>query len=264
MYRMIELGPAAMQTSLLIGLLSIFLATEIAARFGKRRGQHSGRIQNGILLGVVIGIISARVSYGLLNWEAYRDDFSSWVALAPQGLNPLIGAAVGITVLIAYIVWRGEKPRLLLDTLAPAIGIFGITLPLAFLADGSYFGQTSDLPWAIDLWGADRHPTQLYAALGGGLTLACWWFSREYRQHEGEGVLVIITGNSLTWLLVSFLIAEPDLILENYRTIQVVAWLALVGSIFAWNFWLSADEVSEDNTMTSQSAEPRQAQEASE
>ncbi len=46
-----------------------------------------------------------------------------------------------------------------------------LAVPLANLASGDAFGAPSSLPWAIELWGAARHPVQIYEAVAAGLIL---------------------------------------------------------------------------------------------
>lgn len=68
---------------------------------------------------------------------------------------------------------RKEMPfRSLLDAIAPGLAVFAAALALAHLAQGTAFGVETDMPWAIEMWDARRHPTQLYELADGLILLA--------------------------------------------------------------------------------------------
>ena len=57
---------------------------------------------------------------------------------------------------------RAWRIASLLDALTPGFIVLAGGLALADLASGDAYGSPSSLPWAIELWGAARHPTQIY------------------------------------------------------------------------------------------------------
>jgi len=59
-----------------------------------------------------------------------------------------------------------------LDALTPGLAAVMIAIGLAHIASGDAFGSPADLPWAIQLWGARRHPTQIYETLAAALIFA--------------------------------------------------------------------------------------------
>jgi prolipoprotein diacylglyceryltransferase len=65
-----------------------------------------------------------------------------------------------------------------LDALTPFFAVFALGLGLAHLASGSAFGKETTLPWGIELWGAVRHPSQVYEILASLLILGLLWFQR--------------------------------------------------------------------------------------
>ncbi len=233
MYRTLHIGPAALQTAFVLYLLGFYLATEFATRNAKRHHTNGNTIQNAMLVGLVGGLVGARLVFAVLHWAAYQDDLSAWFSIRPQGLNVVGGVIVGSAVMLAFGRWRRVALRDFLEIITPGVGILMVVLPLAFLAEGSVFGKASELPWAIELWGLKRHPTQVYAAIGSAVTFGIWWRYRD--RLDNHEFLVIVTGNALTWMLVGFLLAEPALALESYRLVQVMAWAVLVVVAFAWN-----------------------------
>jgi phosphatidylglycerol---prolipoprotein diacylglyceryl transferase len=84
------------------------------------------------------------------------------VALNFNTLSPLAGVVTGVFSAYLYARRKGVANRLLLDALTPGLIVFAGGLALADLASGDAYGSPSSLPWAIELWGAARHPTQVY------------------------------------------------------------------------------------------------------
>lgn len=242
MLRVLHLGPFALQTSLFVLLIGFALSLEFIGRTTRYKLNHQV-LQNGLIWGLVVGLLGARATYIGLNWYAYHDNLASWYAITPQALNTFGGLLVGAVVFAVYIRYRDVPWRPALDTLAPGFGLMAIAVNLAFLAEGDYFGTQTDLPWAVELWGAERHPTQLYAVLGGAITLGVWllwWRMKRDVQFAGQGFLIVLAGNALSWLLVSFSLAEPVLVLDSYRRVQVVMWIVLIITAFVWNVWADA------------------------
>lgn len=228
MYRHIHIGPATLQTSMLLYLFGFYLATEVIRRHTKRRDPNDNLFQSALFFGFLAGLLGARIVYALRHWVAYHDDLGAWFSITPQGLDTIGGLLIGTAIAILYSWRRGIDIDTFAEAVAPGVGLFMIIMPLAFLAEGTVIGQTTELPWAIDLWGEKRHPTQLYAALGALSTLMVWWRFPSY--------LTIVGGNALTWLLVGLLLAEPTLILDSYRLSQILAWIALVITTFVWSW----------------------------
>lgn len=238
--RHISIGPASIQTSLLIYLAAFYIAVEITRRYASKRSIDGNLAQNALMLGGIAGLLGARATYALQNWSVYKGNLRDWFSITPQGLNVVGGVIVGSIVIFAYLRWRQVAIRPFLDTLAPAICISMILIPLGLLADESVIGNPSTLPWAIDLQLESRHPTQLYAMIGSGISLAVWWRWVQHRPLEGESFLFMLAGNGLTWLLVGLLLAEPVLVLGNYRMVQVIGWAVLIGTTFLWSIWTDA------------------------
>ncbi|MGE0526904.1 MAG: prolipoprotein diacylglyceryl transferase [Bdellovibrionales bacterium] len=74
------------------------------------------------------------------------------------------GAVAGILAGWLFCWWKREPFWYWADTaVVPLAFGYGMGRIACFL-NGCCYGRTCDLPWAIDLHGAHRHPTQLYAS----------------------------------------------------------------------------------------------------
>jgi phosphatidylglycerol:prolipoprotein diacylglycerol transferase len=84
------------------------------------------------------------------------------------------------------------------------------------MASGDAFGAETTLPWAIELWGAQRHPTQIYEVLAAGLIFWLIWEIR--RKTPVAGALF------LTWVALT---ALSRLAIEAFRGDSIIAFGSL-------------------------------------
>jgi prolipoprotein diacylglyceryltransferase len=162
MFPVLHIGPLSIQARGLILLVAFWLAAEAAERGARRLGLRGDVVYSLAFVAALAGVIGARVGYVLEHWSAYQSDLGSIVALNFNTLSPLAGVVTGALAAYWYARRKGVANRRLLDALTPGFVVFAGGLALADLASGDAYGSPSSLPWAIELWGAARHPTQLY------------------------------------------------------------------------------------------------------
>ena len=239
MFRTLNIGPAVFPTAQLVLIIGFYLSLEIISRYATYRRFSSKTIQNALLVAFFAGLIGARLVYALVNWSVYQADILGILQPNLQGLHVLGGLAVGglVTFIYAYRTQLPQRP--LLDILAPGIAVMASVLSLTALAQGDYFGTPTDLPWGIDLWGALRHPTQIYLLIGNIIVFVAWfmWQKRNLQANAGYGFLFVVAGNALNWLIVALLMDAPTLVLDHYRVVQLEMWGVLIISAFLWNWW---------------------------
>ena len=143
-------------------LAAFWLAAEAAERSAKRVGLRGDVVYSLAFIAALAGLIGARLGYVIEHWSAYQSDPVAIVALNFNTLSPLAGVVTGVVVAYLYARRKGVANRRLLDALTPGFIVFAGGLALADLASGDAYGAPSSLPWAIELWGAARHPTQAY------------------------------------------------------------------------------------------------------
>jgi prolipoprotein diacylglyceryltransferase len=128
--------------------------------------------------------------------------------------------------------------------LAPAIALFLAFVSLANLSSGSGFGSITDLPWAIELWGARRHPTQIYELLAAVGTLAMlWWFIR-HKPFAGFLFLLLLLIYGSARLFLDAFRADPWTLTGGFRGVQVVS-LAMV----LLSLWLMGRHVAKHSSV---------------
>jgi len=152
----------------------------------------------------------------------------SLFSLNPQTLDPVWGLLGGLLTAWEY-ARRKEMPlRRTLDALAPGMLLFAFFLAVAHLLSGSAYGMPTKLPWGIELWGARRHPTQIYDAL---LTLAALvWIWRLGDHARGDGTLFLkaVAALAAIRLFVEGFRGDSATIGGGIRVAQVVALAVLL------------------------------------
>jgi prolipoprotein diacylglyceryltransferase len=136
-----------------------------------------------------------------------------------------------LTGLIAAVVYGGRKDlRLLqtLDVLTPGLAVFGLALGFSHLSSGDAFGAPSSLPWAIELWGEGRHPTQVYEILVALLSLALVWRIRKWKVFSGFLFLSWLGLAALSRLLIEGFRGDSVIVFGSLRSAQVVSLVVLV------------------------------------
>ena len=165
MFPIIEIGPLAIQAAGFVLLISFWLSIWLTGKFSSALGTNGDVIENSLLLGLLAGILGARVGFMLQNFEVFFSNPRSLFSLTPSMLNPAFGILVG--VLVAFILSQKKHLPLwpTLDTISPLLLVLFIGFQIANLANGKVYGLPTQAPWSIYLWGASRHPVQVYTLL---------------------------------------------------------------------------------------------------
>lgn len=216
MFPILNLGPLAIQVPGLFLIAGIWVALNLVEREAVERRLSSGEISNLVLVGLIAGIIGARVWYALRFLNVYIENPMSLFSLNPSTLASEEGMLTGVLAAIMYARWKSMPLWPTLDALTPGLAALGIALGFSHLASGDAFGAPSRLPWAIDLWGELRHPSQIYEIMAAILIL--WLVWRMKRWDTFKGFLF------LSWL---GLVAVGRLILESTRGDSVIVFGSL-------------------------------------
>jgi len=137
-------------------------------------------------------------------------------------------------VLLIYGQRKQLKFWVTLDRLTPFLAVLAVFIGLAHVASGQAFGSPTPLAWAIDLWGARRHPSQIYETIGATATLLLIWI--QYHSTLGNGKLFLKFVALISGLVV-FLSAfrgDSRLILGTFRQEQVLALVTLGMALILW------------------------------
>lgn len=231
MLPILQIGPLALQLPGLLLILGVWLGSLMAERGAQQQQLSPSKISNMIFYALIGGLIGARLGYVLRFLELYLQSPLGILSLNPNTLAPVEGMATAIIVALIY-AQRSKLPLWpTLDALTPGIALFMIFIGLAHLASGDAFGAESDLPWAIELWGAHRHPTQIYELLSAVLIMFLVLRLRRGTSFEGFLFLVYMGMAALQRFLIEALRGDSLIVLGNIRSAQLISLLILMVSL---------------------------------
>jgi phosphatidylglycerol:prolipoprotein diacylglycerol transferase len=228
-YPLIELGPLRLSSGGLLLLASVLVAQWLLVRAARARGngtlaEQAERCVYPALAGAAIG---ARLWYGAFNWSLYSQTPSLFVALR-VGEFAWPGALLGGALVGAlWCRWRKADLLELADCAALALPPAQALASVGLLLSGEAFGVPTSLPWGIPLFGATRHPTQIYLALAALLSLGVLRRVANQQPLRGTLTAVYLGLQGTTLLLVEALRADSLLLPAGVRASQVFG-LALV------------------------------------
>lgn len=230
MFPNLQLGPLNLQTPLLALLLAFWLGLNLAERFAPRHNINPDSLYNLVFTALVSGILGARLGFIALNPAAFTHLWDA-LSLNPGLLDPWSGLG---TALIAALVYAQRKKMALwstLDALTPLFAMIMLGMGVSHLASGQAFGMKTDLPWGIALWGATRHPTQVYEILAALATLIL--LSPKIMPPTHSGILFTrFAALTAAWqLFILGFRGDSTLLPGGLRAEQVLAWLALAASL---------------------------------
>lgn len=241
MLPILQLGPLAIQAPGLILLIGLWLSLNLVERAAPRFGLKAAHLYNLVLVSLLGGLIGARLSYVLRYSAAFASNPASIFSLNPALLDSMGGL---LTALLTGIVYAQRKKLPFwrtLDALTPGLAGMGVAVGLAHLASGAAFGAPTELPWSINLWGANRHPSQVYEIMAALAILLLTWPGKGLIQpisHQpGVYFLAFVALNAAARLLLETWRGDSYLLAGGVRSGQVAAWLILAASLAGMS-WL--------------------------
>lgn len=214
--------------------LAMFLGLYLALREIKRLGEDEDRFITLFLYAIPAAILGARLYYvafsGALDW--YLANPTEILAIRHGGMA-IHGGLIG-GFLVGWIYTRKYQInfRKWADIVAPSL-----ILGQAIGRWGNYFnqeayGRETNLPWAIYIDGAYRHPTFLYESLWDVAIFFFLLVMRKRQRFEGELVLWYISLYSAGRFFIEGLRTD-SLMIGPLRVAQLVSLLGFaVGAYF--------------------------------
>jgi phosphatidylglycerol:prolipoprotein diacylglycerol transferase len=215
-------------------LLGIWFGTSLSEKHAEKYKVSAGNIYNLIFTSLAVGIVGARVFYILKNFPAFSEDLGSIFSLNLGLFDPLGGLVFGVLAAFVYGQRKNMSLWNTLDALTPALAVFAVALPLANFASGNAYGTITTLPWGIELWGAVRHPVQVYEAMAAGMILLYLWPGRGKAQTAaGQVFLQFVALSAFSRLFFEAFRQETSLTIFNLNTIQIIVWVIMAASLWS-------------------------------
>jgi phosphatidylglycerol:prolipoprotein diacylglycerol transferase len=228
MFPILHIGPLAIQAPGLFLLAGIWVALNVVEREAPRYKISAAVVSNLILIGLLAGILGARLWYAIRFFSVYLENPLSLFSLNPSTLAAEEGILTGLMAAIIYGQRKGLRLWPSMDVLAPGLAVFNIALGISHLASGDAFGAPSKLPWALELWGELRHPTQVYEIIIAILILVLLWKIREWKVFPGFVFLSWLGLTALSRLLIEAFRGDSVIMAGSLRSAQVISLGVLV------------------------------------
>lgn len=211
---------------LILVLAFIWLGSWLVEKRSNRTGIQVLDLNNLIFYSLLGFVIGGRIFFAIENIPAFLADPLSLISLNLDLFDPFGGSGTAFLIALAY-GWRHNIPFWpTLDAITPLLAAYFIGAALANLASGNAFGKETSLPWGIHLWGAKRHPTQLYEFIASLLTI-CALLMRQADDRPGYTFLLFTALTSGWKLFLEAFRGDSALILDGLRLEQGLAWVSL-------------------------------------
>jgi phosphatidylglycerol---prolipoprotein diacylglyceryl transferase len=213
--------------------LSVWLGLSLTEKFAKKHGQNADALYNLTFIAILSAIAGARLFFAAQNFSAFAQTPLSLFSRETGSLDPFGGFAAALLAALLYGRRAGLKFWPTLDGLTPLFAVFAVGLGISRLASGTAFGMETSLPWGIDLWGATRHPTQVYEiVLAIFILLYLGWWANGKQTGNGALFLLFVILTAGAQLFVEGLRGDSTLLPGGIRAGQILAWLVMIATIW--------------------------------
>jgi len=207
-------------------VVAAWLGLTLAEKRTEQHGITKDDLNNLVFFALLAFIIGGRISYVLQNLAAFTKGPLGIISANPDLFDPTGAVAAGAIAALIY----GQRKKLnfwnTLDALTPFLAVLVIGSGLSHLASGTFFGLPTDIPWGIQLWNAQRHPTQIYETLASLLTFGLLWLSKP-NPRPGVFFLYFAALTSLSQLIIQAFRADGATLSNGYHQGQIIAWVTL-------------------------------------
>lgn len=173
----------------------------------------------------MVGVIAGgRLGYCLVyGWdELWRDPL--YVFKITEGGMSFHGGLVGVIAAMWFFARKtGNRWWDIVDFVAPMVPLglgFG---RIGNFINGELWGKPTDVPWAFDIGGVGRHPSQLYEALleGAALFVILWVYSSKPRPY------LAVSGMFLLWYGIFRFLVEFVRLPDDHIDYLAFGWVTM-------------------------------------
>lgn len=211
---------------LILPILAAWLGLVLAERRSGKSGVSRDALNDLVFYSIGAFVLAGRLVFAVLQLSAFSSSPLSLLSPNPDLFDPLGGLAGALLTALILIQRKRLAVWKTLDALVPFFAMLAVGIGLMHLAAGTAFGRPADLAWAIHLWNAERHPSQLYEILAAMIILAITWFSR-LPERPGVSFLIFIALSSTARLFLEAFRGDSVLLPGGFRQAQVAALLVL-------------------------------------
>jgi prolipoprotein diacylglyceryl transferase len=236
MLPVLQIGPLAVQLPGLLLIAGVWLGTMMIDRFAPRHGLSADKLNSMVFYALITGIIGARLGYALRFPSAYLEDPLTLLSLNTFTLSTPEGMLAGGLAALVYGRRRELSLWRTLDAITPSLALMTVTIALAHISSGDAYGAPTDLPWAIDLWGAERHPSQFYELGFAVLIGLLVWRRRIPGPFPGWDFLTWVGLWALARAFLEAFRGDSQVIAGSLRSAQVIGLIIAVSALWMLHY----------------------------
>jgi phosphatidylglycerol:prolipoprotein diacylglycerol transferase len=217
---------------LILVLVALWVGLTFAERRAERHGISKDVLSNTVYYSLFGYLLGGRLLYALSNLSAFAQSPLSVFSINLDLFDPW--AALGVAVIVGFVYGSRQKLPLwsTLDALTPLFATLAVGMSLSHLAAGTAFGKPTNFSWGMELWGATRHPTQIYELVAALLVFCLLWF-RKMDLPAGSSFVWFAALTAGSRLFLEAFRGDSTLIFGGLRLAQLVAWAVLAIALFA-------------------------------
>lgn len=240
MFPLLQLGGFALPVPGLMLLAGLWLGLNAAEKEAKRQGQPPDLVYGLAISGLLGGLAGAWLWYAGRYLDTYPADPLSLFSLNANTLDTTAGLLIGLGIVLIVGYRRRLSLRPTLDLFTPGLALFAVALGLAHLAGGDAFGAPTNVPWAIELWDASRHPTQIYETALALLIFVLVWRSRRANLFPGFLFLAWVALTAAARLFLEAFRGDSVVLAGSIRQAQLAALAVLLLALWLMRQWAPA------------------------
>ena len=237
MYPFLRIGPLLLNFSGLVALIGIWIGITLVEKESLRMKLNSSQVSNSMLIGLASGVVGARLGYALQHLQAYLSNPLGLFSINPDAFLTWAGLLTGVLAALYYGKRKGLSLRPTLDALAPGLAFFMISLGVSHFLSGNAYGAPADLPWSINLWSEQRHPSQIYETLAASLIFLMAWFSTIRSQGTGMNFLLVLAASACARIFLEAFRGDSLLMPGGFRSAQVAGLVVLTATLLLMRKW---------------------------
>jgi len=207
----------------------------LALKEADRKGIDPNLILDLVIWMVPVAIICARSYYVIFNWDFYKNNPREIIAIWHGGIA-IHGAIFGglITVYV-YSKFKKLSMLQLLDILAPSLVLGQAIGRWGNFVNQEAYGYETNVPWAMYIDGAYRHPTFLYESIWDFMVyLTLQVFKKREENMDGDVFFLYAILYSVGRFFIEGFRTD-SLMLGNLRVAQIVSLVAIMlGILFMY------------------------------
>ncbi len=216
----------------LLILLAAWAGLWLAARQAARTGLDGDHLYNMGFYVLLAALFSARLTYVLTHWSAYRDAPLSALSPTATAFKWPEGALIGGLVALLYGLRYRLPAGATLDAVAPGLALAMAMERLGAFLDGRSYGEPTALPWGVLMWGETRHPVQLYEMVSLLVILGLLLWRGGRQSYPGQSFSLFVAWYAASRLFLEAFRADVALISRGLRSAQVVALMILLAAVW--------------------------------